>query len=392
LPHCNMRPFLLVLSSATTKNSPHTLHYFYTGVSEPGPRLPQFIAAGYVDGQLIIDYTTKTKNAEPRTEWMARNLDPTYWDQETRIFQVNKARFRDAVETLRNRYNQSKGFHTWQFMAGCELLDGRSTGGYWQYGYDGRDFISLDKETLTWTAADTGAQVTKGKWEADRSLAEYGKWYLEQNCVEELRKYLEYGKETLQRKGEVGRKPPSPTTLSCRAHGFYPRNIAVTWVKDGETRDQETQRGGIVPNEDGTYYTWAATEVDPKETDLYTCRVEHESLRKPLPSSPGTALGRSWEALLSSLYDWNCGCRREQPPFLEGGTAPRRGKGVGSHVKGPPQLAGGSPVPVTLMGFVTQGSSSHSSRLADCWCPPWHAETEQCLCERVLNEHYPPEI
>uniref|UniRef100_A0A8C4YTC9 Ig-like domain-containing protein n=1 Tax=Gopherus evgoodei TaxID=1825980 RepID=A0A8C4YTC9_9SAUR len=254
---------------------------------EPGPRLPQFIAAGYVDGQLIIDYTTKTKNAEPRTEWMARNLDPTYWDQETRIFQVNKARFRDAVETLRNRYNQSKGFHTWQFMAGCELLDGRSTGGYWQYGYDGRDFISLDKETLTWTAADTGAQVTKGKWEADRSLAEYGKWYLEQNCVEELRKYLEYGKETLQRKETPEVKvlakaaPEGPTTLSCRAHGFYPRNIAVTWVKDGETRDQETQRGGIVPNEDGTYYTWAATEVDPKETDLYTCRVEHESLRKP---------------------------------------------------------------------------------------------------------------
>uniref|UniRef100_A0A8C4YSA2 Ig-like domain-containing protein n=1 Tax=Gopherus evgoodei TaxID=1825980 RepID=A0A8C4YSA2_9SAUR len=274
-------------SDSLYPSGPHTLHYFYTGVSEPGPRLPQFIAAGYVDGQLIIDYTTKTKNAEPRTEWMARNLDPTYWDQETRIFQVNKARFRDAVETLRNRYNQSKGFHTWQFMAGCELLDGRSTGGYWQYGYDGRDFISLDKETLTWTAADTGAQVTKGKWEADRSLAEYGKWYLEQNCVEELRKYLEYGKETLQRKETPEVKvlakaaPEGPTTLSCRAHGFYPRNIAVTWVKDGETRDQETQRGGIVPNEDGTYYTWAATEVDPKETDLYTCRVEHESLRKP---------------------------------------------------------------------------------------------------------------
>ncbi|XP_039373772.1 class I histocompatibility antigen, F10 alpha chain-like isoform X1 [Mauremys reevesii] len=257
------------------------------GVSEPGPRLPQFIAAGYVDNQPVIAYTTKTKNAEPRTEWMARNLDPAYWDRETRIFQVNKARFRDAVETLRNRYNQSRGFHTWQFMAGCELLDGRSTGGYWQYGYDGRDFISLDKETLTWTAADTGAQVTKGKWEADRSLAEDGKRYLEQNCVEELRKYLEYGKETLQRKETPEVKvlakeaPEGPTTLSCRAHGFYPRDIAITWVKDGETRDQETQRGGIVPNGDGTYHTWVTTEVDPKETDLYRCRVEHESLRKP---------------------------------------------------------------------------------------------------------------
>uniref|UniRef100_A0A8C3KD73 Ig-like domain-containing protein n=1 Tax=Calidris pygmaea TaxID=425635 RepID=A0A8C3KD73_9CHAR len=67
-------------------------------------------------------------------------------------------------------------------------------------------------------------------------------------------------------------------TLHCRAYGFYPRPISVSWLKDGEVRDQETERGDTVPNSDGTYYTWASIEANPGEKDKYRCRVEHASL------------------------------------------------------------------------------------------------------------------
>uniref|UniRef100_A0A8C3KRL8 Ig-like domain-containing protein n=1 Tax=Calidris pygmaea TaxID=425635 RepID=A0A8C3KRL8_9CHAR len=67
-------------------------------------------------------------------------------------------------------------------------------------------------------------------------------------------------------------------TLHCRAYGFYPRPISVSWLKDGEVRDQETERGGTVPNSDGTYYTWVSIEANPGEKDKYRCRVEHASL------------------------------------------------------------------------------------------------------------------
>ncbi|NXT81613.1 HA1F protein, partial [Zapornia atra] len=52
-------------------------------------------------------------------------------------------------------------------------------------------------------------------------------------------------------------------------------------LKDGEVRDQETERSSIVPNSDGTYYTWVSIEAHPGEQDKCRCRVEHASLAEP---------------------------------------------------------------------------------------------------------------
>ncbi|XP_065271561.1 RT1 class I histocompatibility antigen, AA alpha chain-like isoform X4 [Emys orbicularis] len=197
---------LLLLGAAATPGGcsgpgPHSLRYFYTGVSEPGPGLPQFITVGYVDGQLFMDYSSERGSAVPRAEWMARNLDPQYWQRETQNLQSEQATFRANLNTLRGRYNQSAGFHTVQVMYGCELRGDGSKGGFSQDAYDGRDFISLDKDHETWVAADDAARITKQKWDADRSIAQRRRAYLEQECIEWLGKYLEYGKETLQRRG-----------------------------------------------------------------------------------------------------------------------------------------------------------------------------------------------
>ncbi|KFP16464.1 Class I histocompatibility antigen, F10 alpha chain, partial [Egretta garzetta] len=178
------------------------------------------------------------------------------------------------------------GAHTWQRMVGCDLLEDNSTRGYSQYAYDGRDYIAFDMDTMTFTAADAAAQITKRKWEVDGTEAERQKHYLKDTCIEWLRKYVSYGRAVLERKERPvvrvsGKEAHGTLTLSCRAYGFYPRPIRVSWLKDGEVRDQETERGGIVPNSDGTYYTWASIEARPEEKDKYRCRVEHASLGEP---------------------------------------------------------------------------------------------------------------
>uniref|UniRef100_A0A8C3FB60 Ig-like domain-containing protein n=1 Tax=Chrysemys picta bellii TaxID=8478 RepID=A0A8C3FB60_CHRPI len=86
--------------------------------------------------------------------------------------------------------------------------------------------------------------------------------------------------------------PGGPTTLSCRAHGFYPRDIALSWLRHGASSEQEPRRGGVLPNGDGTYHAWATVEVDPQERGLYSCRVEHESLTEPLIVMWGEPGGR----------------------------------------------------------------------------------------------------
>ena len=78
-----------------------------------------------------------------------------------------------------------------------------------------------------------------------------------------------------------GKEADGILTLSCRAYGFYPRPIAISWMKDGMVRDQETHWGGVVPNSDGTYHASAAIDVLPEDGDKYRCRVEHASLPQP---------------------------------------------------------------------------------------------------------------
>ncbi|NWX11069.1 HA1F protein, partial [Caloenas nicobarica] len=105
------------------------------------------------------------------------------------------------------------GAHTIQRMAGCDLLEDGSTGGFYQFAYDGRDYIALDLDTLTFTAADTAAQNTKRKWE-DGTEAERWKHYVENTCIEWLKKYVSYGQAVLERK-----EPPSVRVSGTEAHG-----------------------------------------------------------------------------------------------------------------------------------------------------------------------------
>ncbi|XP_026550287.1 popy class I histocompatibility antigen, alpha chain E-like [Notechis scutatus] len=87
-------------------------------------------------------------------------------------------------------------------MYGCELRKDGSKGGFEQYGYEGKTFITFDKETRTWVAPVPQAQISKRKRDADQGLNQRRKDYLEEICIEWLEKYLSYGNETLLRTGE----------------------------------------------------------------------------------------------------------------------------------------------------------------------------------------------
>ena len=100
------------------------------------------------------------------------------------------------------------GSHTLQWMSGCDVgPDRRLLRGFMQFAYDGRDYIALNEDLSSWTAADTAAQISKCKREA-AGVAEEQRNYLEGRCVEGLRRYLENGKDTLLRAGTRGAGPP----------------------------------------------------------------------------------------------------------------------------------------------------------------------------------------
>ncbi|XP_067321553.1 BOLA class I histocompatibility antigen, alpha chain BL3-7-like isoform X1 [Anolis sagrei] len=301
-------PFFLLFGVAalllggSTGSSSHSLRYFYTSVSEPGQQVPQFFIVGYVDEQEYVFYDAKAKRFVPTVPWIRKveEYDPTYWEWNNQIAQNAEQVLQKGLGTLDRCYNQSGGTHTLQKMYGCELRKDGSKGGYWQDGYDGMDYLSFDKETLTWTAADTAAQITKRKWEAEQVMAQKWKLYLEETCFEWLQRYLEYGKETLLRTEvpdvKVTRKAEydGMETLICHVGGFYPKEIDIFWKRDGEIWMQDNYHGLVSPNLDGTYYTWRSVTVDPKERERYKCHVEHDGLLNPVDVA--------WEEHASKLW------------------------------------------------------------------------------------------
>ncbi|XP_040841752.1 H-2 class I histocompatibility antigen, Q9 alpha chain-like [Ochotona curzoniae] len=206
------RTLLLLLAGALalteTRAGSHSLMYFHTAVSRPELGEPRFIAVGYVDDTQFTRFDSDAENPrmEPKTEWI-RQVEPEYWDRNTQISKNNEQFYREGLNILRGYYNQSEaGSHTIQFMSGCEVgADGRLLRGYMQFAYDGKDYIALNEDLRTWTAADMAAQNTKRKSEA-AGVAEQDRAYLEGTCVEWLRRHLEMGKDTLQRA-----EPPQPT-------------------------------------------------------------------------------------------------------------------------------------------------------------------------------------
>ncbi|XP_054444274.1 HLA class I histocompatibility antigen, alpha chain G-like [Pteronotus mesoamericanus] len=291
-------PLLLLLSGAlalpATWAGPHSMRIFTTAVSRPGRGKARFIGVTYVDDTEIMRFDSDAPNPrlEPRVPWLEQpwleQEVPDYWNQRTGLCQREAQIKEGNVNTLRAHYNQSEfGSHTFQEMRGCFVgSDGRFLRGYSQFAYDGADYIALNEDLRSWTAADTAAQVT---WPDLVQVpdADVRRAYLEDTCVRRLHKYLEKGKETLLRadppKTHVTRHPISDreVTLRCWALGFYPADITLTWQRDGEDLTQDMEAVETRPAGDGTFQTWAAVAVPPGQEQSYTCRVEHAGLPEP---------------------------------------------------------------------------------------------------------------
>uniref|UniRef100_A0A452FKQ5 Ig-like domain-containing protein n=1 Tax=Capra hircus TaxID=9925 RepID=A0A452FKQ5_CAPHI len=273
-------PWFIQNSRAGSHPSPppgsHSLRYFGTAVSRPGLGEPRFIIVGYVDDTQFVRFDSDAPDPrmEPRARWIEQE-GPEYWDQETRSAKDAAQTFRVNLNTLRGYYNQSEaGSHTVQEMCGCDVgPDGRFLRGYEQHGYDGRDYLALNEDLRSWTAADMAAQITKRKIEAAGG-AEGHRNSLVGECVEWLRRYLETGKDTLLRadppKAHVTHHPISEreVTLRCWALGFYPKEISLTWQRNEEDQTQDMDLVQTRPSGDGTFQKWAA--------------LVHEGLQEPL--------------------------------------------------------------------------------------------------------------
>uniref|UniRef100_A0A1A8DWM8 Mhc class I A n=1 Tax=Nothobranchius kadleci TaxID=1051664 RepID=A0A1A8DWM8_NOTKA len=264
----------------------HSLQYFYT-TSSGVNNFPEFVDVGLVDGQQIIHYDSNVKRTVPKQDWMEKNLGADYWERSTQIFVGSEQTFKVNVQIAKQRFNQTGGVHIFQYMYGCEWDD--ETGevkGYYQFGYDGEDFLVLDLKSESWIAPTPQAVITKNKWDHDKGQMAHRKNYLNQICPEWLKKHVKNGRSSLMRtvlpSVSLLRKSPS-SPVSCHATGFHPDRAEMFWRKDGEEIHEGVDKGEILPNNDGTFQMSVdLSPVPAEDLEKYECVFQLSGVKDDL--------------------------------------------------------------------------------------------------------------
>ncbi|XP_066451469.1 class I histocompatibility antigen, F10 alpha chain-like isoform X2 [Eleutherodactylus coqui] len=278
---------VLLLHLSAVYSDSHSLRYYVTAVSAPGSGIPEFSYVGYVDDQEITNYNSVSRRLLPRAEWM-KKVEPEYWERETQRAKGNEAVSRHNVRILMERFNQTGGFHTFQVMRGCELGDDGSIRGYEQLRYDGGEFIALDTQTWTYMATMSQALISTQRWNSPEvQEGERNRNYLENICIDWLKKYVENGREELERRVRPtvkvsGQHKDGTLMLHCQVYGFHPRHVDVKWMKNRVDDVPTYETTHVLPNPDGTYQIRVSADVMPGEDDSYSCYVDHSSLGAPL--------------------------------------------------------------------------------------------------------------
>uniref|UniRef100_A0A668AUR6 Ig-like domain-containing protein n=1 Tax=Myripristis murdjan TaxID=586833 RepID=A0A668AUR6_9TELE len=257
----------------------HSLKYFYTA-SSGVPNFPEFVAVGLVDDVPMSHYDSNTQREEPKQDWMekVKGDDAGYWDRQTQISQADQQTFKVRIDTAKKRFNQTGGVHIVQNMYGCEWdNETGATDGFYQFGYDGEDFLVFDLKTKTWIAPTPQAVITKHKWDGLTGQNEFYFSYFTKECIDWLKKYVDYGRSTLLRTelpsvSLLQKTPSSPVT--CHASGFYPNKIMLFWRRDGEELHEDVDHGEILHNHDGTFQKSVdlhVSSVKPEDWGRYSC-------------------------------------------------------------------------------------------------------------------------
>uniref|UniRef100_A0A667XQ44 Ig-like domain-containing protein n=1 Tax=Myripristis murdjan TaxID=586833 RepID=A0A667XQ44_9TELE len=268
----------------------HALRYFSTA-SSGVPNFPEFVVVGLVDDVQMVHYDSNTQRAEAKQGWMEKVTadDPRYWEKETQVSKRDQETYKDRISTLKKRFNQTGGVHTYQRMYGCEWDDETGvTNGFYQFGYDGEDFLAFDLKTKTWIAPTPQAVITKHEWDRDADQNERWKNYLTQECIDWLKKYLDYGRSSLLRTelpsvSLLQKTPSSPVT--CHASGFYPNKIMLFWTRDGEELLEDVDHGEILHNHDGTFQKSVdldLSSVKAEDWGRYSCVFQLSGVKKDI--------------------------------------------------------------------------------------------------------------
>ncbi|XP_051899850.1 class I histocompatibility antigen, F10 alpha chain-like [Pristis pectinata] len=317
---------VLVLLCGGVSAGSRFLRFFLTSTT-PIPGFPQVVVVGSVDGVQFMMYDSDRKLV-PQDQWMGGSEGAEWWMRKLELLGFREMPMKEFMSFVMSQTNQSSGIHTLQGIFGCDLREDGTTNGFVQYGWDGEDLINFNKGRMMWVSSVPWGMGIQHQ--CNVNVGRFQKWkdFLERDCVEWLRRFVEYGERELRVVPPQVTFTPSAHNphLSCLATGFHPPSIEVTLWRDG-TILHEAHSSGLLPNHDGTHQIRKWVQVDPEDPGQFSCRVEHSGLEDPivlvyvrgthsrLPLILGLLVALiALTIAVGAVYRWRAGVKRNYNP------------------------------------------------------------------------------
>ncbi|XP_060546185.1 rano class II histocompatibility antigen, A beta chain-like isoform X4 [Pantherophis guttatus] len=205
-----------------------------------------------------------------------------------------------------------------QWKHGCRFLNGTQRVRFLDhYIYDRQEFAHFDSDLGKFVAVTEFGKGDVDRWNRDEQLLQYKKAQVDSFC---RRAYKVGSYQAPKAERTIGRRakptvsisptkmePSSPNTiLLCTATGFYPMEIEVQWLKNGQPEEEGVAFGEELQNGDWTYQLQVMLETQPQRGDVYTCKVGHASLEAPItvqwePRSSSSARSKLWTGIMGAV-------------------------------------------------------------------------------------------
>ncbi|MGH0176960.1 UNVERIFIED_CONTAM: hypothetical protein FKN15_007431 [Acipenser sinensis] len=190
-------------------------------------------------------------------------------------------------------YSRRKGY-LFQGIEDCEYSDSSMTDMVlsWSYVFNMKEVVHYDSKIQKYVGNTACGVKTAEEWNKDKARLA--------GVLGDLDGYCKHNME-LTRSFTTDRKiPPTvrvrsikpfssqhQTMLVCYVIGFYPREIKVTWLRNGVKVTADVSSSELLSDGDWTYQIHSYLELTPQSGDSYTCRVEHSALAEAIEEKWG---------------------------------------------------------------------------------------------------------